>query len=209
MLNLTLTEGRALWTWITDPRGWAWTLWVVGALCLLQFGHGVLAEPLEFERKAILQGEVYRALTGHFVHVGWVHCLLNMGALLLLSLLFPRALGWRGGLLAIIFCSLFISAGLLLQGGIQWYQGLSGALHGLFVLCALVDRGPRWLRVGCLVSIAAKLLLQANASPDSGTAILIGAPVVDSAHVWGAAAGVALGVAFLVGRTLNPGPSYR
>lgn len=94
---------------------------------------------LEFNRNAINNGEWWRILTGNLMHSNHWHLLLNLGGLLLATLLIGHLLSWRH------FLALTISNGVMVSLLIYWfnpdtiyYVGLSGYLHGLFIYGALV-----------------------------------------------------------------------
>ncbi|MCG8438810.1 MAG: rhombosortase, partial [Pseudomonadales bacterium] len=108
-------------------------------LAVLGVGHEWANPWLEFDRAAIEQGQVWRIVTCHLVHLNVWHLLLNLAGLLLCGVFFEDLLdrwrfwGWLG------FCSLV--AGLALYGldsQLRYYVGLSGILHGLLVLCLLL-----------------------------------------------------------------------
>jgi len=94
---------------------------------------------LEFSRSAIEHGEWWRLITGNFMHSNHWHLLLNLGGLLLATLLVGHLFSWQH------FLSLFISNGLMVgvliyyfNPDISYYVGLSGYLHGLFIYGALL-----------------------------------------------------------------------
>ncbi len=77
--------------------------------------------------------EPWRWLTAHFVHVNWQHALINAVALWVVARLFAPDLTPSRQLCALLAAALAISACLaLIYPTIEWYRGLSGALHGLF-----------------------------------------------------------------------------
>jgi rhomboid family GlyGly-CTERM serine protease len=145
-----------------------------------------------YERAAVLEGELWRLASAHFVHLGWPHALLNLAGLGLVYALFAPALaGWRG--LCVLFVSLLaIDAGFLLgEPGLAWYVGFSGALHGLFAAGVVAGLAARerdaWLLGALLMAkLGAEQLF--GAVPLSET--LAGGPVVESAHLYGALGGV-------------------
>ena len=58
-----------------------------------------IRELLRFDRGGIAAGELWRLLTGHFVHLGVSHTLLNLAGLLLVWVLVGAACTWRQWLL--------------------------------------------------------------------------------------------------------------
>ena len=94
---------------------------------------------LEFSRNAIEQGEWWRLITGNLMHSNHWHLLLNLGGLLLATLLVGHLFSWQH------FLALFISNGLMVgvliyyfNPDITYYVGLSGYSHGLFIYGALL-----------------------------------------------------------------------
>ena len=94
-------------------RHWP-VLAVILPCLLLACGGDVLRLPLRYDRAAILHGEVWRLVTGNFVHLGPGHLLEDMAGALLLWLLFEDALpGWRMPA-TVLVGSVAVGVGLLL-----------------------------------------------------------------------------------------------
>jgi len=159
-----------------------------------------LTQALRYDRAAIAAGEVWRVFTGHLVHLGLGHLLLNAAGLALVALLVGRELRVRSWLAALLVCALATSAGLWwLAPEVAWYVGLSGVLHGLLVtgLARAIRNGhARALHATLLGLVVLKLGWEQYAGATAGTAWLSGGPVVVDAHLFGAAGG---GLAFLLG----------
>ena len=160
---------------------------------------GLLGDParlaLRWERALIANGEAWRLVTGHLVHLGVSHLLLNLAGLLLVWFLVGRdlrPLQWLAVGCASIVC---IDAGFwLLNPELTWYVGLSGVLHGLLaagIVVAASDARKDLVMLGVLV--VAKLFYEqvAGALPGSGTAS--GGPVIVDAHLYGAVSGAIAG----------------
>lgn len=163
---------------------------------------------LRYDRNGILSGEIWRVVTGHFVHLNWNHLLLNLGGLLLIWLLFGKRLTLSQWLVVVLACTIGISVGLLvLHPGLHWYVGMSGLLHGMFVAGAIggLYSGYRaeWLLLGLL---SAKLAWEQYAGAMPGTEELAGGYVIVDAHLYGALTGLA--VALLI-RVVIPRPDWR
>lgn len=151
---------------------------------------------LRFERSGIAEGELWRLLTGHLVHLGWQHLLLNLAGLGLVWFLVGSYLSiaaWLATLGAIVLC--MDLAFWVLNPELNWYVGLSGVLHGL-LLAGLVcgwRRAP--LESGLLSAVvAAKLAWEQVAGALPGSELAAGGPVVVDAHLYGAAGGLLAGV---------------
>ncbi len=162
---------------------------------------------LRWSRDAIAAGEVWRLITGHLLHLGVAHFVLNavgtvLAAALVGAQLKPHAWGcvW-------LTCALSVSAGLwFLQPDIGWYVGLSGVLHGLIVAGAVAGLGDyreRLFAAAVLTAIAAKLGWEQWTGAMPGTAALAGGSVVTEAHLYGAVGGLIAGLAVLATRRLG------
>lgn len=177
---------------------------------LIVLALGLTAEAVNplllYQRHAIERGEYWRLLTGHLVHLGTIHTLLNLAGLGLILLLFANA--WRAyqWILVFILTALFISLCLYFASpDVGYYAGLSGVLHGLLsfgLLPGMCRRDP--LAMVMVVLIVAKLGYE-QLIPEShlGTQALIGAPVVSIAHLYGAIGGLVTGLMLLAVKKLK------
>ncbi len=168
--------------------------WVLAGACLgliaLDAGGEPVRAALRYERSAIAAGQWWRLLTGHLVHLGLEHVLLNCLGLALLWALFAREYSPRGWLVILGAAIAGIDCGLWFGGStIRWYVGSSGALHGLLAAGTLAQlrRGEAsgWVLAAFLI---AKLLYEQlhGAMPFDR-----GMPVVVDAHLYGALGGLA------------------
>jgi len=146
---------------------------------------------LRFDRNAILSGEIWRIFTGHLAHLTWSHLLMNLLGLLLVWGLFHRNLSTRRWVQAIALCAFGISLLLLIiDYHLRWYVGLSGVLHGMFMLGCIYDlRSGRWDAKLLLILLIAKLLWEQLMGPLPGSAATAGGAVVVDAHLFGAIMG--------------------
>ena len=151
---------------------------------------------LAWDRGQLQAGEIWRLYSGHFVHLGIWHLTLNLLALGLLAVLFVEELGWRSWMLVLAVLPPLISAGLWWgMPNLQGYAGLSGVLHGVFVLGAIrmwSNPSDRPLSATLLVLVLVKLWLEPDSAGSGVTASLIGGRILVEAHQWGAAGGVAI-----------------
>jgi rhomboid family GlyGly-CTERM serine protease len=155
-------------------------------------------EILRYERAAIAAGEYWRLVSGHFVHLGLQHLLLNLAGLLLVWLLVGRLYSSRDWTLVVLVCVLAIDAGLwLFDPTLHWYVGLSGMLHGLLLAGAIRNLRtlPGESAVIC-AAVAAKLAYEQIAGPMPGSESVAGGAVVISAHLYGAVGGALAGLIF-------------
>lgn len=161
------------------------------------------AEQLRYEREAILQGELWRLLSGHLAHLGWSHLFLNLAGLGLLWVLLGQAFNPLGWLALLLISSFTISFGLLvLNPLLHWYVGLSGLLHTILLAGAVALTAQREREGAVLLLLAvAKLAWEQLVGPLPGSEETAGGTVVVDAHLYGAIAG---GVLALVVAMLAP-----
>lgn len=165
---------------------------------IMAFGSP-LSDWLRFDRNAILNGEIWRIVTGHLAHLGWSHWLMNVSGLWLIWLIVGRLLGTRAWLAIILISATGISSGLLLfHPELFWYVGLSGVLHTLIISGCLADlRNKRTDTKLLLVIIIAKLIWEQVAGPLPGSEESAGGNVIVDAHLYGAILGGLLVLPFL------------
>jgi rhomboid family GlyGly-CTERM serine protease len=94
-----------------------------------------IAAALQFDRAAIVQGQSWRLITGHFTHFGTNHLAWDVTVFLALGVVSELTARWRTAL-ALLASSISVSVAVLLwQPQFAIYRGLSGldcALFGLF-----------------------------------------------------------------------------
>lgn len=174
-----------------------------GALILLLQALPAALPALEY-RRAELPAEPWRLLTGHLVHLGWRHALVNVGAWLALALLFAPYLDTKRQLLTLALAATFISLGLAgWYPSIRWYCGASGTLHALLFAGAVAALGASLrsrsarsalIPLALLVGDAIRIALEQPGGAATPFAAWLGATTVPQAHLLGAVAGTALGL---------------
>lgn len=158
-----------------------------------------LVEELRFERELAL-AEPWRLLSGHLVHLGWMHLLLNVAGLAALWTVVGDVIRPDAWLAIIVVCAAGVSLGLLVYSpSVAWYVGLSGILHGMLATGAIASLKARpvlgWV---LLAFLAGKLLLEWQANEGSITSSLVGGAVITDAHLYGALAGIPCGAVLRV-----------
>ncbi len=172
---------------------WSVPLFLLVASILAALVESGSPASLAYQRGAVLEGEIWRALTAHFVHFGYLHLALNVSMISLVFLIFGGLRGLREWFLIMFLCCLGISATfLVLEPDVQWYLGLSGVAHGLTVAGATFSVLKREA-VGSVVFAGVLLkLLAENAKPGAlHAAAFLGGPVLEVAHLYGAMWGLA------------------
>lgn len=152
-------------------------------------------ELLEFDRRALLAGEIWRLWSGHLVHYSWQQSLVDGAVALVAGLIAARAYGVRRLLAALALAAPFISIGLLLFApDCLYYRGSSG----LAVMLCVMAGASLWPRAGdparmalavmalsLVAKIASEVLLLAQGWSDMPADVLISW----QAHLLGALAG--------------------
>lgn len=190
---------------------WGPPLVLMLLIALIGAGGEPWIDALRYDRIALAQGECWRALTGNLVHApgnsvafmglhfhGPWHLFLNELGLLVLVLLCPERLGYAVWLRRVLLLGLGMSAGLyFFAPELRWYVGLSGVIHGLFVL-GLV---PQVLKkdivaLGCIVYLLGKLGYELIAGAPISDEAAIGMPVALDSHLWGSVSALVYGIVF-------------
>jgi rhomboid family GlyGly-CTERM serine protease len=164
-------------------------LGVCALLATLEFFGDSARQALSFDRSALAEGQWWRLLTAHFVHLDAEHAFLNGLGVVLMWALFARDYSPWAWAAIYSGSALAVSAGLWFgDPALQWYVGASGALHGVMTAGTLAHLRRRDLDGWILaVFIVAKLSYEqfAGSLPFAGSANTI----VD-AHLYGAIGGL-------------------
>jgi len=163
------------------------------AVCLLLAAGGAeLRDVGRYERAPIENGEYWRLVSGHLVHLGLKHLWPNVAALAILGLLFEDVFGNGDWLRVSAASAAAIDLGLyLFDPAVLWYVGLSGVLHGVVATGALALVVQRQTLGAVLaLGLAAKLIFEQVVGPVPFTAESVGGPVVVAAHLYGTIGGI-------------------
>jgi len=178
---------------------WLPPLAVMALVLLLGLGGEAVRTALRYDTDAINAGEWWRLLTGSFVHLGWWHLFLNEMGLLVLVLLCPEALPWSVWARRLLLLSLGMSAGLyFFVPDAQWYVGMSGVIHGLFVLGLgrQILVGRDLIAAGCLAYLVGKIAWEMAAGVPVSDEAAIGGKVLVESHLYGSLSAVIYGLIF-------------
>lgn len=109
----------------------------LGLISCLLFFSSAMRQALEYDRAAVAGGEVWRIVTGHFIHWNLEHLLWNVAVFCLLGIL-SELYDKKGYFLCLSVGTLMIPLILWwLQPDLGSYRGLSGMASGLFLFVAL------------------------------------------------------------------------
>jgi len=173
---------------------------LIGASCLvLALGGEAARDGASYDRVAIENGQAWRLLTAHFVHLGWGHLWPNLLALLLIGGLLEEFLKPLEWLVASFVTAVAIGGGLFVfDPDTEWYVGLSGVLHGLVACGAVMMLAARQVKLGGALAagLALKLAWEQVYGGIPLTAASVGGAVVVAAHLYGALSGALAGLAF-------------
>ena len=144
---------------------------------------------LLFDKTSFLKGEVWRGLTGHWVHLNIAHLFWDLVAFIILGSIIEFR-DSRHLFPALLLSCLCVSGWFYFgETGLSKYYGLSGALNGLLVIAAVLQwkssgqKAYLWVLVLTVLKIAYEYMTQ--------QAVFAGSSVnpVPGAHAAGLAAG--------------------
>jgi rhomboid family GlyGly-CTERM serine protease len=181
-----------------------WPLCLAVLISLLVALNPWLKPWLRYDEGAVAHGEIWRLLTAHFVHLGWVHGLLNGAGFILLALIQPAGRAW---LWLVFYCasSVLISLYIVVDSMTYYYVGASGVLHGLFIVAAYFSQSlDLWRRYALITLVVAKLFWeQSQYYQDNGLGDAIGGFVYVDAHLVGGLCGLAVVLVLLLKNRLK------
>jgi len=181
-------------------------LFIALSSILFAFADPDITLALRFDRQAILDGEVWRLISGNFVHLGWNHLWMNLAGLFLIWMLFARFFNNANWLFIIITSAAAVGGGLLFfNPELNWYVGLSGLLHGMFVAGVIraITLGYR-AEILLFILLTGKLIWEQISGALPGSMDLAGGNVVVDAHLYGAIAGLLCVALLAFQKRINP-----
>jgi rhomboid family GlyGly-CTERM serine protease len=171
---------------------------VVTAVALETGPDGAPTRWLVAERDALAHGELWRAITGPFVHVTWGHLVRDLALVLVPGIAYEAAFGrrWR----PVVAAGLVVPALAVLAAGTPAYYGLSGLSHA--ALAAVLGyelrhrRGAtRWYVVALVVAGFVKIGYElVTGAPAFAMDLGPGVHQATLAHAVGGALGLVLGL---------------
>ena len=186
-----LRQGDASHSQTRTAYSWLLPALIAGSAGILEIFGVAARDRLSYDRGALLEAELWRLLTGHFVHLGVSHLLLNLAGLLLIWYLVSASFNLRQWLLIMLGTIVGIDLGFwFLQPQLAWYVGLSGLLHGLLAAGVVAGIAAKRIEAWLLAAVlAAKLVYEQLAGPLPGSVEASGGTVIIASHLYGAVAG--------------------
>ena len=151
----------------------------------------------------LANGETWRLVTAHLVHLDTAHLAPNLVGLLALGIALERGAGPGTPLVPLALAGLAITLGVVLDPSVGLYCGLSGVLNALFAALCLIGlkSGPRALWGGLLAAGLAKIGWEWGHAPLLTDTLSTGAlawPPHVASHLVGYLAGMAWGTVTLL-----------
>ena len=177
---------------------WLPPLALIALVFLLGLGGDAARTVLRYDSVAIGAGQWWRLLSANFVHLGWWHLFLNELGLLVLVLLCPERLSWlvwtrRLLLLSVGMCTCLF----FFVPDIRWYVGMSGVIHGLFVLgLGRQVMQKDLIAAGCLAYLIGKIAWEMVSGVPVSDEAAIGGTVLVESHLYGALSALIYGLVF-------------
>jgi rhomboid family GlyGly-CTERM serine protease len=178
---------------------------ILAVFCLIEFAGDELLVQLEFQRQAVLQGEVWRLWTGNLTHFGDYHTWMNAAGLaaLVAVLFWYLPVSWFAAGVVVIPFGVGISLFLFAQD-VGIYRGFSGANYGLLamgLLLALPQQPKLYMLAFCV--LLGKIVYEQLPGYDVDYLRgQIGVPVAIEAHLAGFCSGTFIGCMELLRRRL-------
>jgi len=196
-----------VWQRIKDSPDWRYIAVIIPLMVVLQ---AIGPEYFRYQRDWMASGQVWRIVSAHWVHVGWMHLLLNgLSLVICVSLTTP---GWsaKRWIVTTLCMALGISIMVMLYNPeISHYAGHSGILYGLYVLGGIsLFRRDRLIAVLVIAAIVIKISMEQFSFYDFNTGDLIGARVIVDAHLYGLLMAIAIALVWSIYTyTMNHGPT--
>jgi rhomboid family GlyGly-CTERM serine protease len=168
-----------------------------------------------YQRDAVHHGQWWRLFTAMWVHLDAWHWLADVMAAIGLILLLARVLEPLAIAGVLATSGLLVQLALLNQIAVQWYGGLSGALHGLAIWGGLrlllplaqdttSERLTRWIGALLCAGVIVKIGMEQPWLSPVAYDPQWGFGVVRIAHALGAASGVSIWILGRLFKTPHP-----
>ncbi|NKF52582.1 rhombosortase [Shewanella sp. WXL01] len=173
---------------------------VLFAMDIANFGFDV-SNTLAYRRDKIEFWQVWRLVTGNFLHTNLWHLLMNLAGLWIIVFLHEIHYKHHVEKLVLLIFSLCLFEGVglfFLYPDLNGFVGLSGILHGLFAFGAIMDV-RKGFRSGylLLIGVIMKVMYEQYFGSLQGMSSLIEARVATESHFVGLFVGIAIGLFWL------------
>jgi len=171
-------------------HGWAMLGLAFATMVLLWLGGDAVRVALRYEREAVLNGEIWRLISGHIVHFDLRHLALNLGGAALMVLLFAANYSWLPWIWILSVSVVAIDIGFLwLEPQLIWYVGVSGVLHGVLAAGAVAwwRTESKWMSAALTAIVVGKLSWE---QWQGGLHLSGNMPIIVDAHLYGAIGGL-------------------
>lgn len=177
---------------------WLPALALMALVLALGLGGDAVRAELRYDATAIAGGQWWRLLSGNLVHLGWWHLFLNELGLLVLVLLCPEPLSGAVWARRVLLVGVGMSLGLYFWvPDVEWYVGLSGVIHGLFVLgLGRMVLQRDLIAAGCLLYLLGKVGWELYSGAPVSDEQAIGGRVLVESHLYGSLSAFVYGLVF-------------
>ena len=166
------------------------------SLLLAVFGENA-TKYFMYDRNAIYNGELWRIITAHFVHIGWEHLLMNLLAFVIIWFLIREFLTTFMCYLILLISTIGISIFFyFFMDKLQWYVGLSGVLHSFLAYGVVVGSKRKKEFILLLILILFKIIYEQFYG--SANLDIMNGKVVVNSHLYGVGIGVSCALLFII-----------
>ncbi|QUM76897.1 rhombosortase [Moritella sp. 24] len=178
-----------------------WLSWLtLGLLCLIVYAFSANnITVLDYNRELIINGQFWRLISGNLNHTNIYHLLLNISALAVIAGLHYRYYSARAYVSLIVTLSVGVGVGIfILSPSTHLYVGLSGILHGIIIVGAIIDVTKGYytgyaLFIGTIIKVIHEQLFNSPIEMSQ----LIEAKVLTEAHLYGLVTGLMIAPLFV------------
>ncbi len=178
----------------------SYKFWIFPALILvlaaaIELYHPNARSLFQYQGDWFQNSEYWRAISGHFTHLGWRHLLLNASGFILIWILYGKLFKASTWLIMFLFISLGISFGFtIFDTDIESYVGLSGVLHGFMAAAVIAGLQQEmktepslfpWESAIMIIGLSGKIIYEQIIGPVPFTQPASGGDVVVNAHFYG------------------------
>ncbi len=198
-MQLNKIKQLPLYDVFVNPKEYSLALAITFISLLVMIFEPVSIEWLRYQSLEVSNGQWWRIFSANFCHSNWNHWMLNIAGLWLMDLFYQPVLSQKSRSGLLIFCMLLNVLMLHFWMKINWYVGLSGALHGYLIGGALLSwNKSKLLNFAIIFITTTKLVAESIWQINSETEKLIGANVLEEAHSFGAVSSVIFWIMWIV-----------